>query len=57
VRRRHDKYVAGEQRRPIEERHGDVVAVDDLGRLVTCDDGAERAARDAKRLSGQRRPT
>ncbi len=29
---RHDEHVAGEQRRAVEEGHGDVVAVHDLGR-------------------------
>ena len=52
VLRRDDEHVPGEQRRPVEERHGDVVAVDDLGQLLAGDDGAEGATGAHARLTG-----
>ena len=42
--RRHHQHVPGEQRRAVEERHGDVVAAHHVGRRGAVDDRAEHAS-------------
>ena len=51
----HDEHVPGEQRRPIEEGDGDVVAAHHLGLVVAGDDGAEHAGHES-RAGHSRRP-